>query len=490
VTTAPATSLDAGARGEVGRRKLTLLALVALVFGSMVGGGVFDLPGDLSAAAAPGAILTGWAISGVGMLMLALVYRALALRRPDLGCGPYAYARAGFGPFSGFQSAWGYWVSGWVGNVSYAIAIFGSLSFFAPVFGSGDNFASVVGASVVLWSLHAVALRGVARAAVVNIAMALAKLVPLMLFVLIVAMAFNADKLVLNLGAVAGGADGLGEFGVQVRSTMVITLWAFVGVEAASVYAARADRRADIGRATLVGFAGALALYVLISMLSTGVLARNELADLPPPSMAGVLESLVGPWGADLIALGLVASVGGAFLCWMLLCAEIPCAAAKDGTFPRWFAVENPAGAPANALWFTNGLVQLCLIVTLFVNPGYRLLYTIASAAILPTYLFSVGYALRLALKDDGRDDRGRRLWSALIAGAAAVYGTWLCYAVGLHDLLLTSIIFGPAVAVYVVARRERGLRIFTVAEGVVATGLAAVAAATAWALFAGVMTL
>ena len=87
-----------------------------------------------------------------------------------------------------------------------------------------------------------------------------------------------------------------------------------------------------------------------------------------------MLESLVGPWGAALINLGLVVSVGGAFLSWTLLCAEIPYICGKDGTFPRWFAGENAAGSPVNSLWVTNGLIQLFLLVTLFAENAYQFL--------------------------------------------------------------------------------------------------------------------
>src|SRR5215469_1646730 len=145
--------------------KLTLLPLVALVVGSMIGGGVFNLPSDMSAKASPGAIVIGWAITGVGMLMLAFVYQGLAVRKPALNSGPYAYARAGFGPYIGFQSAWGYWMSAWLGNVSYAVAIFGALAYFFPIFGEGNNLQSVIGASVALWVLHFLVLRGVKQAA-------------------------------------------------------------------------------------------------------------------------------------------------------------------------------------------------------------------------------------------------------------------------------------------------------------------------------------
>ena len=130
--------------------KLTLLPLTALVVGSMIGGGVFNLPSDMSRGASPGAIIIGWIITGIGMLMLAFVYQTLAVRKPDLNAGPYAYAKAGFGEFVGFNSAWGYWLSAFLGNVAYAVAIFSALSYFAPVFGGGNNVLSIVCASAFL----------------------------------------------------------------------------------------------------------------------------------------------------------------------------------------------------------------------------------------------------------------------------------------------------------------------------------------------------
>ena|SRR5918996_396318 len=112
--------------------KLTLLPLIALIIGSMIGGGVFNLPSDMSKAAAPGAIIIGWLITGIGMLMLAFVYQSLATRKPDLNAGPYAYAKAGFGDFVGFNAAWGYWLSAFLGNVAYSVAIFSALPTSCP----------------------------------------------------------------------------------------------------------------------------------------------------------------------------------------------------------------------------------------------------------------------------------------------------------------------------------------------------------------------
>lgn len=469
--------------------KLTLLPLTALVVGSMIGGGVFNLPSDMSRGASPGAIIIGWIITGIGMLMLAFVYQTLAVRKPDLNAGPYAYAKAGFGEFVGFNSAWGYWLSALLGNVAYAVAIFSALSYFAPAFGGGNNILSIVFASAFLWAIHFLVLRGVKQAAFINIVTTVAKLVPLVLFLLIAIIAFNWDKFTFNFWGrpdTAGQGD-LGSILSQVRSTMLVTLWVFIGIEGASVYSSRAANRADVGRATVIGFLGALGIYVLVTLISTGILAQNELAGLKVPSMAGVLESIVGPWGAVLINLGLIVSVGGAFLAWTLLCAEIPFVCGKDGTFPKWFATENAAGSPVNSLWVTNALIQAFLILSFFSKEAYQFFYFIASVAILPPYVLSGAYAAKLAISGESyEEDKTSQTRDLVIGIVATIYGLWLVYAAGLQYLLMCAILFAPGIIVFAMAKRERGKPAFIGFEWVLVAALAAIALVAAYMLWTG----
>jgi arginine:ornithine antiporter / lysine permease len=460
---------------------LDLGLLVALVVGSILGSGIFGLPQNMAAGAGAGAILIGWAITGVGMLMLARVYQMLSLRQPDLNNGVYAYARALSGEYVGFNSAWGYWVSAWIGNVGYLVAAFGALGYFFPVFGDGNTLAAVVGASVVTWVVHALVLRGIQGAAVLNAVVTVAKVVPLLLFIVLVAIAFQATTFRLDFW----GAGALGPVLEQVKSTMLVTVWVFIGIEGASVYSARARKREDVGRATVFGFLIALLLLMAVSLLSLGITTQPELAGLKNPSMAGVLEKAVGTWGAVLIYVGLIVSVGGGFLAWTLLAAESLFTPAEGGVMPTWLARQNARGVPANALWLSNGMVQVFLVVTLFSKASYLALISLSTAMILLPYLFSALYGLSLAWRGEGAP-AARSASDTPVAALATLYCLWLLYAAGPKYLLLSALLYAPGAVLYVVAKQQRAQRPFTGREWLVLAFLVLLAVVAAVLLGSG----
>ncbi len=474
----------AGVKGRLGLGLLT-----ALVVGSILGSGIFGLPQNMAAGAGAGAIVIGWAITGTGMLMLAFTYQMLALRKPALDNGVYAYARALSGEYVGFNAAWGYWVSAWIGNVGYLVAAFGALGYFFPAFGEGNTPAAVLGASVVVWVVHAMVLRGIQGAAVLNAVVTLAKVVPLLLFIVLVAMAFQVSTFKLDFWGASSPA--LGSVLDQVRSTMLVTVWVFIGIEGASVYSARAANRADVGRATVIGFVFCLVLLMGVSMLSLGIAAQPELATMKNPSMAPVLERVVGSWGAVLVYIGLIVSVGGGFLAWMLLAAESLFTPATGGVMPASLGQQNAKGVPANALWLTNGMVQLFLIVTLWSKASYLALISLSTAMILIPYLFSACYGLKLAWTGEGQEADKRSAGSAIgFTALATLYGLWLLYAAGLKYLLLSALLYAPGAAVYLLAKKQRAQRPFSGAEWAVLAGLLLLAAASAAMLASGRLAL
>jgi arginine:ornithine antiporter/lysine permease len=285
------------------------------------------------------------------------------------------------------------------------------------------------------------------------------------------------------------GNANLGTIAAQVKSTMLVTLWVFIGIEGASVFSARAERRRDIATATVLGFFTCLALYALVSLLSLGILTQPELAALKNPSMAGVLEHVVGPWGAVLINVALVVSVLGAFLSWTLLAAEIPHAAGRDGTMPKFFGYESDRGVPSASLLVTNGLVQLFLIITLFAQSTYQALFSIASAAILVPYIFSGAYAAKLALTGESYRAGESRTTALLLGLLATVYGLWLVYAAGPAYLFMCAVLYAIGIPFYIWARRETAQRTFHPVEAILALALLAVGIFAAYEMWTGAVS-
>jgi arginine:ornithine antiporter / lysine permease len=465
-------------------RALPLPLLTAIVVGSMIGSGIFALPQNTAAGAGAGAVLIGWLISGVGMLCLAFVYQTLAWRQPALDNGVYAYARASAGEYVGFNAAWGYWVSAWIGNVGYLVILFAALGTFIPAFGEGNTAAAIIGASALLWVMHFLILRGVHGAAVLNAITTVAKVLPLLLFLAIVLLAFQTPVFKADFW----GKPELGAVMDQVKSTMLVTVWAFIGVEGASVISGRAKSRADVGRATLLGFVVVLVLLMGVSLLSLGVLSQPELAALKNPSMAGVLERAAGPWGGPFITIAMLVSVGGALLAWTLLAAETLFRPARDAVVPKWFGHENAHGVPASALWITNGLVQLFLIITLVSNATYLALISLATSMILVPYLLSAVHAVASASAWKGYEagERALRGRDLALGSVALVYCVWLLYAAGLKYLLLAALLYAPGALLFAWARREQGRPVFKGMEWALFIAFAVLAVAAGMALFNG----
>ena len=476
-------------------------ALVALVVGSMVGAGIFTLPAAFARGTGVLGALVAWAIAGSGMLMLAFVFQTLSRRRPDLDAGIYAYAKAGFGNYLGFIAAFGYWVACCFACLACLVLIKATLGQFFPVFGDGSTPVAILAASIMLWGVQVLVLRGVKQAAALNTIATIAKIVPISVFIFVVIAGFNADIFAFNLWG--GEAPGLATLAGQVSDTMLVTVFVFVGIEGASVYSRYAKDRNDVGVATVLGFLGVLCLLVLVTVLSYGILLRPDLAALANPSMAGVMQAIVGPWGRVFVSVGLLISVAGNFLSWALLAAEVLHSAAKDGTMPRALGRENDRAVPHVALWLSNGLIQLFLLVTWFAESAFTLALKMTSAMTLVPYLLVAAYGFKLAARGDNnggingnangdtyRGERQARARDRVIAGIAFIYAAAMLLAGGAKFLLLSALLYAPGTWLYARARSERGLRKFSVAEGFGFGLLVLAALAGLWGLTTGSIAL
>lgn len=216
--------------------KLSLPSLTAMVIGSMVGAGIFSSPATFGRATGPFGALVARAIAGTGMLMLAFVFQTLAQRKPEIDNGVFAYAKVGFGDFLGFCAAFGFWAGTCLGNVTYFVLINSTLGLFFPVFGEGNTPFAVLFSSAILWVVHALVLRGVKEAAFINTVVTVARIVPIVVFIGALVFLFDFGKFVDNFWG--GGTYSFAEVFDQVRGTMLVTVFAFIGIEGAAVYSA------------------------------------------------------------------------------------------------------------------------------------------------------------------------------------------------------------------------------------------------------------
>ena len=323
-------------------------------------------------------------------------------------------------------------------------------------------------------------LAGVKQASIINIIGTVGKLVPLLLFSIILLFAFHWDKFTFDFwGKMAIDGHTLGGLGAQIKSTMLVTLWAFIGIEGAVVLSGRAKSQGDVGKATIMGFLGGLIVFIMLSVLPFGVMSQQEIASVANPSTAGVLEKVVGPWGAWLMNIGLLISVLASWLAWTIITAEMPFACANDGTFPKFFAKSNASGSPSTSLWITSALMQMAMLMVFFSNNAWNTMLSITGVMVLPAYLSSTAYLFKISEERKLKSVVPGLSVSASMAAASgcigAVYALWLIYAAGLEYLLASVIFLTIGIPFYIWARKENGEKAFNKAELIGAAALAAV---------------
>ena len=461
---------------------LSFTKLTAMIIGSTIGGGIFTTAGDMASSGAhTGSVLIGWLICGIGMFGLMMCFLGLNRMRPDLTNGVYSYAREGFGEFVGFNSAWGYWVSALLCNVSYTTLLFGALGYFFPVFESGNNMVSILCASVLIWLINWLVLRGVQEAAFLNIITTISKMIPIFVFIVAVLFvrAFDPDIFFENFWGTDTASSNQTlhlPLADQIKATTAATVWSFIGVEGAVVLSARARRSSDVGKASLTGFLGILTIYVLVAVLSMGVMTTEELAALENPQMAGILQACVGPWGAWLVNIGVILSLAGALLGWTILAADCPYSAAQQGVFTKAFARSNAKGSPTFSLFLTNGIVQFFLIVSFFSDSAYQVFYYMSATMIMVPYLLSALYYLKVVVLSS-RSGIPQNLSAWLFAIVGTVYGVWMLYSSGVDQLLISTVLYAPGIIVFALGKRERDEKVFSRSyELILALGLVALA--------------
>ncbi len=421
--------------------KLGFWGLTALVFGLMVGVGIYNLPQNMASVAAPGAVFLAWIVTSLGILPLVFAFKWLSVHYPRYNAGLYQYAQAGFGNYAGFNIAWGYWLCTAFSNVAYAVMLNDSCGAFFPGL-LRHGWETVVFGSVLIWVMYFIVSEGIKTAKIINTLLAVVKILMLIFIITVFILFF---KLHLFEADIWGNLSDIGSIGNQVKNTMMITLFCFFGVEGAVMMSARAKNTKDVGRAGIAGFFISLILYVAVTLLCFGLLSRARLADLPDPSIAYILRDSVGEWAYWFVISAVIVSLLGGWVAWTLVVAQVPYEASVVGILPKIFRRLNRHNMPAFGLFASSLVMELFLLMVVMADNVYLAALHITGLMIIPCYFFT---GLFLLKKADTWQIR-------LLAIVTTLFCLWMAYAGGLKGMLMTSVFYILGIGFYIKARRE-----------------------------------
>lgn len=418
-------------------QKIGFWTAVTIVMGNMIGSGIFLLPASL---APYGAIsLAGWVVSAAGSILLALVFARLARLHPAAG-GPYAYTKQSFGDLAGFLVAWGYWISVWCTLAALAVAFVGYLDPFIPSLVRRRGPAALLAIAAV-WLLTIVNLRGLAAAGRVQIVTTALKLVPLLLLGVAALFFLDTSHFAVADTSVRSLAHGT-------TATATLTLWAFLGLECATIPAEEIDDpHVTIPRATIVGTTVTALIYIASTIGVMGVIAPEALGRTSAP-YADAARAVAGPWAAGAVAAGAAISCFGALNGWILVAGQLPVAVARDGLFPGVFARSSPQGAPSAALVIGSALATALIAM----NYSRSLVDLFTFIILLSTLSTLVPYAFCSVA---GILDRERRRPS-LVHVLAFAYSVWAIAGAGADVVYWGFLLLIAGLPVYVIVIRNK----------------------------------
>ncbi len=434
---------------DVGGGTFGLPTATALVVGSVIGTGVFGLP---SALAAYGPIsLVAFGLVTLGAVALALTFSSLSKRVPGSG-GPYVYARDAFGDLGGFLNAWSYWITAWAGNAAIVVALVGYVEVFTN---TGHTKAwSIAIALVGLWIPALVNLSGIRSFAITQNVATVLKLVPLV-FMATIGLLFVKSH---NFGSFNSSGTSAGS---AISAAAAIALFAYLGIETASVAAGRVRRPGrNVGRATVLGTLGCAVVYILGTITVFGTVSNKALRASTAPFSDSANAIFGGQWAGQAVAVAAIVSGLGCLVGWTLITAEMPMAAAKDKLFPARFA-QLHRGIPVFGIVVSTGLASALALVgySRFDKVFTTLVLLSVFTAVVP-YLFSAAAQLYWLLARGSQTQWPHLVRDCGVSAAALAFCFWSLAGSGYQAVYYGVFCLLLGVPVYIwlkVGRKEFG---------------------------------
>ncbi|MDQ0191466.1 amino acid permease [Alicyclobacillus cycloheptanicus] len=439
------------------KKDIGLFIATALVAGNMMGSGIFMLPATLAQKAGPGSIILAWILTGMGSIFLALSFANLGTKYPRTG-GPYEFSRRAFGNFTGFLNAWLYWNGSWIGNVAVIIAIASYAGSIFPIL-TNNHVVGFVFTSVVLWVFTGINILGVRLAGKIQTMITAFEIFLFLGFIIVAAIHFHGA----NLTPLFPHGQGLG----TTSSAASSTLWAFIGLESATVAAGEIrNPERNIRRSTILGISIATMLYMAINVFAIGAMGHSRLAQSSAP-IADILSQFLGGGVGKVVTIAAVISILGTTIGWLLSTARIAFAAGEDGVFPKAFAkVHSKYQTPYMALIIGSVLANLLLLMnyTKSFNSAFIFVTLLATLSYLPVYAFTAASEIML-MKKMKEMNLLKFIKVSLIPLLGFLYAGWAIYGSGAQTVMYGFLLMLAGVPFYLYMNQRRMSEVDTIEQ-------------------------
>jgi APA family basic amino acid/polyamine antiporter len=269
----------------------------------------------------------------------------------------------------GFFNAWSYWITAWAGNAGIAV---GWVLYVEVFINKGQNkLVTILLVLVGLWIPAIINLSGVKNMGSVQVWTTILKFAALV-FMSTVGLFYisRANYSPWNVS----GESALGAIG----GGMAIALFSYLGVEVASVAAAKvrhSDR--NVPKATIFGTLATAVVYMLSLTAVFGILPSSTLANSTAPFSDAVNAMFGGTFWGNLMAVAVIISGFGALNGWTMICAEMPLAAADDGLFPEQFRRLSRKHVPAFGIVASTALASIAMVINYLGSNGATVFTTL-----------------------------------------------------------------------------------------------------------------
>ena len=424
------------------KKEISLFMATMLVCGNMIGSGVFMLPSTLAQVSGPLPTLIAWILTTAGSILIAISFANLGSKYPSTG-GAYQYTKTAFGEFTGFLSAWLYWNGSWIGNAAIVVALASYMSSIIPALNS--PIISILFTSGVLWAITLINIFGVKKAGKLQSFATVFKIGFFAVFIIVAFVNFDVS----NLMPLIPVDKGLSTIPIAATST----LWAFVGLESATVTAGEMkDPERNVKKSTIYGMIIASVIYILISLGSMGVMSNTELS-LSSAPLTDILTLALGSRVGKILTIAVAVCILGTTIGWILSTARVSYAAGIDGVFPKFFGKIHPKyQTPVNSLVIGSVLVNILLIMNFQKSmvSAFTFITLLATLSFLPVYLLGVGAEIMLMFKGEEEFNLKIFLKKSSLALLAFVYTLWTIYGSGAETVMWGFILMLIGIPFYI----------------------------------------